>query len=99
VNALDLAKVGKAFGFSIPPRININMGQTKSVDLRKRPRDEQDDTSEADDREYQENEKATQRNWKQRRTETLEKKKAHKEVYKKSADRKKIIQSDKQWSR
>ncbi|KAL0950871.1 hypothetical protein HGRIS_007630 [Hohenbuehelia grisea] len=26
VNALDLTKVGKAFGFSVPPRVNINIG-------------------------------------------------------------------------
>ncbi|KIP11488.1 hypothetical protein PHLGIDRAFT_27952 [Phlebiopsis gigantea 11061_1 CR5-6] len=26
VNQLDLAKVGKAFGFSVPPRVNVNIG-------------------------------------------------------------------------
>ncbi|KAJ3839922.1 DEAD-domain-containing protein [Lentinula raphanica] len=26
VNALDLAKVGKAFGFAVPPRVNLNLG-------------------------------------------------------------------------
>jgi ATP-dependent RNA helicase DDX18/HAS1 len=26
VNALDLAKVGKAFGFSVPPRVTVAMG-------------------------------------------------------------------------
>ncbi|KZT52976.1 putative HAS1-helicase associated with Set1p [Calocera cornea HHB12733] len=26
VNALDLSKVGKAFGFAVPPRVNINVG-------------------------------------------------------------------------
>jgi ATP-dependent RNA helicase DDX18/HAS1 len=26
VNALDLAKVGKSFGFAVPPRINVSVG-------------------------------------------------------------------------
>lgn len=26
VNSLDLAKVGKSFGFAVPPRVNINQG-------------------------------------------------------------------------
>ncbi len=47
VNALDLAKVGKAFGFSVPPRVNINMApgkgtSTTSKGARKRPRDEEE---------------------------------------------------------
>jgi ATP-dependent RNA helicase DDX18/HAS1 len=25
VNSLDLAKVGKSFGFAVPPRVNVNM--------------------------------------------------------------------------
>ncbi|PAV21903.1 DEAD-domain-containing [Pyrrhoderma noxium] len=30
VNALDLVKVGRAFGFSVPPRVNITVGGGKS---------------------------------------------------------------------
>lgn len=29
VNALDLAKVGRAFGFSVPPKVNISVGSIK----------------------------------------------------------------------
>ena len=29
VNQLDLAKVGKAFGFAVPPRVNVNIGGGK----------------------------------------------------------------------
>ena len=29
VNNLDLAKVGKAFGFSVPPKVNISVGSVK----------------------------------------------------------------------
>ncbi|KAF9036479.1 DEAD-domain-containing protein [Hymenopellis radicata] len=44
VNQLDLAKVGKAFGFSVPPRVNVNIGGGKTVGSgsRKRPREEDD---------------------------------------------------------
>lgn len=30
VNKLDLAKVGKAFGFAIPPKVNISVGSIKA---------------------------------------------------------------------
>ncbi|KAF9229651.1 DEAD-domain-containing protein [Gyrodon lividus] len=45
INALDLAKVGKSFGFAVPPRININIGggSGKSSSGKKRRRDEVDD--------------------------------------------------------
>ena len=29
MNKLDLAKVGKAFGFAVPPRVNISIGGGK----------------------------------------------------------------------
>ncbi|KZP00751.1 DEAD-domain-containing protein [Calocera viscosa TUFC12733] len=38
VNALDLAKIGKAFGFAVPPRVNINVGLKN-----KRRRDDNDE--------------------------------------------------------
>jgi len=43
VNKLDLMKVGKAFGFSVPPRVNINIGrdgETEIDGMLKRTRDE-----------------------------------------------------------
>ena len=48
VNQLDLAKVGKAFGFSVPPRVNVNIGGGKggagrSGAKRKRNEDGEDD--------------------------------------------------------
>ncbi|KAF5384710.1 hypothetical protein D9757_006193 [Collybiopsis confluens] len=50
VNALDLAKVGQAFGFAVPPRVNVNLGtgsaKTSSntqKNGKKRPRDEDED--------------------------------------------------------
>ncbi|WWC85276.1 ATP-dependent RNA helicase HAS1 [Kwoniella dendrophila CBS 6074] len=40
VNKLDLAKVGKAFGFSVPPKVNISIGTAKA----KKERNEEDDS-------------------------------------------------------
>ncbi|KAI0082247.1 DEAD-domain-containing protein [Panus rudis PR-1116 ss-1] len=49
VNKLDLAKVGKSFGFSVPPRVNVNIGGGAGGTGRsgkKRRRDENDDDEE-----------------------------------------------------
>jgi hypothetical protein len=70
------------------------MGKVNGADGGKRLREGQHET---DEQEQQEDERMAGRRRKQR-TETLEKKKIHKEVYKKSADRKKIVGSNKQWS-
>ncbi|KAJ6627146.1 DEAD-domain-containing protein [Mycena sp. CBHHK59/15] len=82
VNALDLAKVGKAFGFSVPPRVSVNIGtakETSSGKGRKRPRD--DDADE---------EEEGLGNGKQRRIETQGQKKVGKEIYRKEKDRQKL---------
>ncbi|KAJ2746979.1 ATP-dependent RNA helicase [Coemansia sp. BCRC 34301] len=36
VNLLDLQKVGKAFGFTVPPNVNIAIGETRKSDQKKR---------------------------------------------------------------
>ncbi|KAJ2471112.1 ATP-dependent RNA helicase [Coemansia sp. RSA 2322] len=36
VNQLDLQKVGTAFGFTVPPNVNISIGETRKSDQRKR---------------------------------------------------------------
>jgi ATP-dependent RNA helicase DDX18/HAS1 len=49
VNALDLTKVAKAFGFKVPPRVNLAIGPGKGVSSRvgeKRRREEEDTESE-----------------------------------------------------
>lgn len=55
VNALDLAKVGKAFGFAVPPRVNLNLGPgnsttvgEKSKGSRKRARQQDDEEAEVE---------------------------------------------------
>ncbi|WVQ78072.1 ATP-dependent RNA helicase HAS1 [Cryptococcus sp. DSM 104549] len=42
VNSLDLAKVGKAFGFSVPPKVNISVGSVKG----KKSKDEDESSDE-----------------------------------------------------
>ncbi|TDL28828.1 DEAD-domain-containing protein [Rickenella mellea] len=94
VNALDLVKVGKAFGFSVPPRVNITVGGGKSGGKsgQKRRRHENDGLEDGRD------EVAVQgrRDNKSRRFETLGKKRVEKEVYKRSKEKK---SGGDQWSR
>ncbi|KAG5648174.1 ATP-dependent RNA helicase [Asterophora parasitica] len=91
VNQLDLAKVGKAFGFAVPPRVNVNIGTAKTTtpsSHRKRPRDDGDGAAETEEDEAQEEEETEvvdsrkdKRRSKERRIETQGKKKVDKEVY------------------
>lgn len=114
INALDLAKVGKAFGFAVPPRVNVNIGGGKPTTTGgKRRRNEVD----ADDEEWEDmplgggaesgdevmEEEESQRNKprrkeKERRVETLGKKAVEKEMYRKGKERKRAKASGQQWS-
>lgn len=113
INALDLAKVGKAFGFAVPPRVNVNIGGGKATTTgNKRRRNEVD----ADDEEWEDMplgggaesgdeviEEESQRNKprrkeKERRIETLGKKAVDKEMYRKGKERKRAKASGQQWS-
>lgn len=114
INALDLAKVGKAFGFAVPPRVNVNIGggKTTTTTGNKRRRNEVD----ADDEEWEDMplgggaesgdeviEDESQRNKprrkeKERRVETLGKKAVEKEMYRKGKERKRAKASGQQWS-
>ncbi|KAF8480941.1 DEAD-domain-containing protein [Russula ochroleuca] len=85
VNKLDLAKVGKAFGFSVPPRVNISIGGGKGGAGRsgvKRKR-EAEEISESD-----EAARKTQRgDSRERRMERLGKRKVEREVYRKGGQK------------
>jgi len=51
VNALDLTKIAKAFGFKVPPRVNLAIGPGKGVSSRvgeKRRREEDESESESE---------------------------------------------------
>lgn len=50
VNALDLARVAKSFGFAVPPRVNVNIGGGtgglgRSGKKRKREKDEENEVT------------------------------------------------------
>ena len=104
---LDLVKVGKAFGFSVPPRVNVTVGggTSKNSSSSKRKRagvndddeeeEEWEDEEDNENDEKQENVKQGRRQGKARRIETLGKKKVQREIYKKSRPR----QDGQQWSR
>ena len=52
VNQLDLSKVGKAFGFAVPPRVNVNIGGGTGGAGRsgkKRRRDDGDESEEVEE--------------------------------------------------
>jgi ATP-dependent RNA helicase DDX18/HAS1 len=52
VNALDLTKIAKAFGFKVPPRVNLAIGPGKGVSSRvgeKRRREEDTESEEESD--------------------------------------------------
>ncbi|EPQ60938.1 DEAD-domain-containing protein [Gloeophyllum trabeum ATCC 11539] len=110
VNQLDLVKVGKAFGFAVPPRVNLNIpGSGKSSadksGLKRKRKVSGDDDEEneeewepigedggvdGDDGEEEETgRRQARRSGKDRRIETLGKRKVQKEVYKKSMGRNK----------
>ncbi|KAF8078364.1 DEAD-domain-containing protein [Lyophyllum atratum] len=104
VNALDLAKVGKAFGFAVPPRVNLSIGPgktTASKTGRKRTRDAEDEAEvdggeeEAGEEEVVDSRKDQKRS-KERRIETHGRKKVDKEVYRQQD---KLKGADQQWSR
>lgn len=84
VNKLDLAKVGKAFGFAVPPRVNISIGGGKGGAGRsgvKRKRDDEvEENSESDEAAAR---KPRRENDRERRMERLGKRKVEKEVYRK----------------
>ncbi|CAE6415436.1 unnamed protein product [Rhizoctonia solani] len=104
VNKLDLAKVGKAFGFAVPPRVNIAMAG-------ERPANEQDEedskkskgkrrrATQEDEEGEGEEEVGRASNNKQKRVEQLGKKRVEREVYKKGRERQAQKSGGQQWSR
>lgn len=113
VNKLDLVKVGKAFGFNVPPRVNITVGSAggdsnaKHAKGKKRRRDEvEQEDAEMEDLEVAEEKtrpRGKERGSKERRVEQLGHKKVVKEAYKiakeKQRQHQKASLSGQQWSR
>ena len=107
VNALDLVKVGRAFGFSVPPRVNVTVGGGKSGNKSNHKRRRGDDGDDDEDNEWadeneigegegEEQTRHARRQGKARRMETLGSKKVKKEFYKRSKEQK---QRTGNWSR
>lgn len=115
INKLDLAKVGKSFGFAVPPRVNLNIGGGKVSSGTKRKRgavDEDDEEwedmplgggaeseTEMDIVEQEESRSSSRRQGKERRIETLGKRTVDKEVYRKGKAMNKAKSLGQQWSR
>ena len=122
MNALDLAKVAKSFGFSVPPRVNVTIGGGSGGTGRggkRRRRDEEDAGDELKMEEIEVNENdlgmdedddtgivgadrrsQVRRIGKDRRVETLGKRKVDKEVFRNGHERKRLKNSgSQQWSR
>lgn len=111
VNKLDLAKVGKAFGFAVPPRVNIAMagerpangGEESDEDDKARSKGKRrravqgEDGAEAEEDEAESSKR--QRNNKQKRVEQLGKKRVEREVFKKGKERQAQKAGGEQWSR
>jgi len=92
VNKLDLAKVGKAFGFAVPPRVNISIGGGKGGTGRsgvKRKRDEDSDNEGEDENsdnvaaDVSRRKAVSREGERARRIERLGKRKVEREVYRK----------------
>ena len=77
MNKLDLAKVGKAFGFAVPPRVNISIGGGK----RKREDESEDEEGGESERKGPPARGGNGSKERERRIERLGKRKVDKEVF------------------
>jgi ATP-dependent RNA helicase DDX18/HAS1 len=92
VNKLDLAKVGKAFGFAVPPRVNISIGGGKGGGGRSGVKRKREDDSGGEDEDVTSRSRVSEKM--ERRMERLGKRKVEREVYRKGGIGKKT-----HWSR
>jgi ATP-dependent RNA helicase DDX18/HAS1 len=87
VNKLDLAKVGKAFGFAVPPRVNISVGGGKGgtgrSGIKRKRDDDEDDEGGEDDVMSRRKVSGSREKERERRIERLGKRKVEKEAYRK----------------
>ena len=94
MNKLDLAKVGKAFGFAVPPRVNISIGGGKGGAGRSGVKRKRDDEAEENGESEETVRKPRRENDRERRMEQLGKRKVEREVYRKGSQKAKA-----NWSR
>ena len=106
VGALDLAKVGKAFGFAVPPSVNINIGSGLKGKKRKAgggeggSSDEEED-SELDEPQPRRGKQSMRRGGggQDRRREIEGSKKTEKDFYREGRQKQAGAEAGKQWSR
>lgn len=106
VKKLDLQKVGKAFGFAVPPRVNVNMGDQPVSSTKKRKHGLEAETESESDAEAEgdgRGARALVRNngrdqGREKRREQLGKKQVEREVYRKEKIRR-VDEQGKQWGR
>ncbi|BGP29671.1 ATP-dependent RNA helicase [Rhodotorula toruloides] len=106
VTQLDLAKVAKAFGFSTPPAVNINVGRSAKGKKRKdHPKAEESSEEESESEEEDENERerrakmARRGGGNQAKRREVEGKKAEKDFYREQGREKLKYAGGTQWSR
>lgn len=87
MNKLDLAKVGKAFGFAVPPRVNISIGGGKGGAGRNGVKRKRGDDVEENGESDEGVRKPRRENDRERRMERLGKRKVEKEVYRKGGQK------------
>jgi len=87
VNALDLTKIAKAFGFKVPPRVNLAVGPGKGQSVRAGEKRRRDEESGSNDEEQTSPAKKMKGDGimrgKAKRIETLGRKAVEKEKYRK----------------
>jgi ATP-dependent RNA helicase DDX18/HAS1 len=92
VNALDLTKIAKAFGFKVPPRVNLAIGPGKGVssrvgEKRRREGEDTDGSGSEEENDGDESVRGPMRgkgDGKARRIETVGQKAVEKEKYRKA---------------
>ena len=95
MNALDLTKIAKAFGFKVPPRVNLAIGPGQGVSSRvgekRRRKEEESDTGSGEEDETGDGSvrgpMRGNRDGKARRIETVGQKAVEKEKYRKAKHR------------
>lgn len=111
VNQLDLTKVGRSFGLTVPPRVSLNIaGSGKPEKKRKRDGYDEEDWQEIDavdkesggedaEEDQGQNSRRSMRDQsRSKREETLGRKRAEKDVYRKGMERKRQKGEGMQWS-
>lgn len=95
VHDLDLAKVAKAFGFAVPPAVNLPVGSVKAPKKRRHDGEGGGEVEEDEAEEEEEVSRSERKGRDHRRKDTMGRKQAEKEVYRP----RQAMEGSAQWSR